>query len=91
MKVLLINGGPHKNGCINVALEEISKELKKQEIDTEIMWLGIKPIAGCIGCNKCLKSNNRCYIDDKVNEILEKLDEFVEDQHFFLEKYVHQL
>ena len=26
MKVLLVNGGPHKNGCTNRALEEVEKE-----------------------------------------------------------------
>lgn len=75
MKVLLVNGGPHKDGCTNVALEEISKELQKNNIETEIIWLGTKSIAGCIGCNQCLKTNNRCFIDDKVNEFLDKAKE----------------
>ena len=29
MKVILINGGPHKDGCTNLALEEIAKTLEK--------------------------------------------------------------
>ena len=48
MKVILVNGGPHKDGCTNVALEEVSKELNKQGIETEIIWLGVKPKGGCI-------------------------------------------
>ena len=44
MKVLLVNGSPHKDGCTNLALEEIEKTLKEQNIETEIMWLGVKPI-----------------------------------------------
>ena len=32
MKVLLVNGGPHKNGCIYTALEEIANELNKEGI-----------------------------------------------------------
>ena len=75
MKVILVNGGPHKDGCTNVALEEVSKELNKQGIETEIMWLGVKPIGGCIGCNTCLKTNNRCFMnEDKVNEFLDKAE-----------------
>ena len=76
MKVLLVNGSPHKDGCTNVALTEIEKELQKNGIGTEKMWLGAQPIAGCIGCNKCLNTNNRCFINDKVNEFLEICDNF---------------
>lgn len=50
MKVLLVNGGPHKNGCTATALKEIEDTLNKQGIETENFWLGTKPISGCIGC-----------------------------------------
>lgn len=75
MKVLLVNGGPHQDGCTNVALEEIEKVLNQNGIRTEMMWLGIKPIGGCIGCNVCLKQNNRCFMKDVVNEFLDKVEE----------------
>ena len=74
MKVLLVNGGPHKNGATNLALEEVEKELKKEGIETEIFWLGVEPIRGCIGCNKCRSNNNRCFVDDKVNEFIYKAE-----------------
>ena len=74
MKVILVNGSPHKDGCTNLALEEIEKELKKEGIETEIFWLGIEPIRGCIACNKCIKTNNRCFDNDKVNEFLDKVE-----------------
>ena len=44
MKVILVNGGPHQEGCTNLALEEIAKTLEKENIETEIIWLGVKPI-----------------------------------------------
>lgn len=72
MKVILINGGPHEDGCTNLALEEIIKTLKEENIETEKMWLGVKPIGGCIGCNHCINTDNRCFMDDKVNEFIEK-------------------
>ena len=75
MKVILINGGPHKDGCTNLALEEIAKTLEKEDIQTEIIWLGNKPIGGCIGCNSCLKNDNKCFMDDEVNKFLEKAKE----------------
>ena len=64
MKVILVNGGPHKDGCTNVALEEVEKTLKKEGIETETLWLGIKPIGGCIGCNVCLKNDNKCFMNN---------------------------
>ncbi len=70
MKVLLVNGGPHKAGCVNTALEEVAKELEKENIETEIFWLGIKPIAGCIACGSCAKTG-KCVFDDVVNEFVE--------------------
>lgn len=74
MKVILVNGGPHKNGCTYTALREVEKALNRQNIETEIFWLGTKPIAGCIGCGKCLETG-RCFLSDKVNEFLDKVEE----------------
>jgi len=76
MKVLLVNGSPHKDGCTNLALEEISKILEKNNIQTKIFWLGTKPIGGCIACNHCINTNNRCFMDDKVNEFLNICEDF---------------
>lgn len=46
MKVILVNGSPHKKGCTYTALAEVAKILKKEGVDTEIFWIGIKPLAG---------------------------------------------
>ncbi|PWR74353.1 flavodoxin family protein [Methanospirillum lacunae] len=70
MKVLLVNGSPHKKGCTSVALAEIEKTLQEEGIETEQFWLGVKPIAGCIGCLNCAKSG-KCFFDDCVNDFLE--------------------
>ncbi|MBQ8776473.1 MAG: flavodoxin family protein [Treponema sp.] len=75
MKVLLINGSPHKDGCTFTALNEVAKTLEKNGIETEILYLGVKPIAGCIACGKCSQLG-KCFIDDKVNEILARCNEF---------------
>ena len=74
MKVLLINGSPRKSGCTNRALEEVAAELKKNNIDSEILWLGASPMQDCIACGKC-KSTGKCIFDDIVNETALKLDE----------------
>lgn len=75
MKVLLINGSPHKEGCTFTALSEIAKTLNKHNIETEIFHIGAKPIAGCIACGKC-KENGKCIYEDGVNEIGSRIDTF---------------
>ena len=71
MKVLLINGSPHKNGCTNRALEEAAAALEKDGVNAEIFWIGAKPIGGCIGCEQCAKLK-KCVFNDIVNEFREK-------------------
>lgn len=75
MKVLLINGSPHKNGCTYTALSEIAKAMNGEHIDTEIFWIGSKPIGGCIGCYQCAKKKG-CVFSDIVNEFTAKAAEF---------------
>ena len=75
MKVLLINGSPHEHGCTYTALMEVAATLHKYQIETELLHLGKKPIAGCIACGKCAVSG-RCVFDDLVNQVLDRLDEF---------------
>ena len=77
MKVLLINGSPRVNGCTYTALYEISKELEKENIETEILHVGTKPIRGCTACGGCSKDNSgKCvFNDDTVNIALEKAKE----------------
>lgn len=74
MKVILVNGSPHAKGCTYTALNEVAKTLQKNGIETEIMWLGTKPVSGCIDCGNCFKTG-KCFIDDCVNEFLEKVPE----------------
>ncbi len=71
MKVLLVNGSPHKKGCTYTALEEVAKTLEESGIETEIFQLGNKPIGGCIGCGVCRKTGE-CFMKDIVNEFVEK-------------------
>lgn len=70
MKVLLVNGSPHKEGCTYTALQEVSKQFSKEGIDTEIFWIGKKAISGCIACKTCV-TKHACTFDDRVNEFLD--------------------
>lgn len=75
MKVILVNGSPHKNGCTHTALNEIAKELHAQGIETEEFWCGTKPVMGCIGCGRCKDTKQCWYAEDGVNEFLCKVPE----------------
>lgn len=70
MKVLLVNGSPHKEKCTYTALTEVASALNENGVDTDIFWIGNKPISGCLGCRTCAKKHS-CVIDDKVNEFLD--------------------
>lgn len=42
MKVLMINGSPHTQGCTRTALAEVAKSLGKEGIETEVLNIGTK-------------------------------------------------
>ena len=71
MKVLLLNGSPHTEGCTFTALSEIAKALNGEGIETEIIQIGNKEVRGCVACTSC-KKNGKCIYDDIVNEVAEK-------------------
>ena len=75
MKVLLINGSPHKNGCTYTALKEIADQLAKEGVDSEIYHIETEAIRPCLACRACAKLG-KCVIDDKVNEFVNKAAEF---------------
>ena len=67
MKVLLINGSPHANGCTYTALSEVAKVLKAEGIETQIFHIGKGLVRGCIACGGCAKQGRtvlcvRCWL-----------------------------
>lgn len=75
MKVLMVNGSPHEKGCTFNALTEIAGVLHKNGIDSEIFWIGNKPVSGCLACWKCAQLK-QCVINDRVNECLKMAKDF---------------
>ncbi|MGN0589887.1 MAG: flavodoxin family protein [Ruminiclostridium sp.] len=74
MKVLAINGSPHKEGNTYLALAKVCEKLNAEGIETEIVNVGALNITGCKACGACAKLG-RCRIEDGFNEISEKLPE----------------
>lgn len=72
MKVLLFNGSPRANGCTFTALSEIAKTLNAENIETEILQIGNKPVQDCIACGGCSGKDSCVFTNDCVNEWIEK-------------------
>lgn len=75
MKVLLVNGSVHENGCTYTALAEVAKALSANGVETEIYQLAKAQVHGCRGCWAC-KKTKKCVIEDGVNEFVEKAAQF---------------
>ena len=74
MKVLLLNGSPHANGCTAAALKEMIRVFDAEGVETELVHVGNKDIRGCISCGSCMKAG-KCVFDDPVNEVAPVFEE----------------
>ncbi len=77
MKVIAINGSPHKAGNTSAALKLMAEELEQEGIEVETIQVGQLAVHGCISCGHCYNSeNNQCvFKDDIVNEAAAKMRE----------------
>lgn len=73
MKVLMINGSPHREGNTAIALKEMEKIFEQEGIEAETVQIGNKDIQGCIACYSC-REKGRCVFDDEVNQIAAKFE-----------------
>lgn len=75
-KVLLINGSPRQQGNTFLALNEAAMALNEQGIETEIVWIGTKPVRGCIGCGACAErgAGHCVFGDDICNSVIDKMN-----------------
>lgn len=72
MKVLMLNGSFNPDGSTNVGLEIMAKTFAEEDVETEIVTVGGKPIADCIACGKCKELGRCVFADDAVNNFAEK-------------------
>lgn len=74
MNVIAINGSPKAEGNTYHGLKIVCESLENEGISTEIIHVGNKNIRGCLACGGCAANKNeKCVIDDEVNEIIQKL------------------
>lgn len=72
MKVLLVNGSSHPHGTTMAAIEEMERVFHAEGVETEVIQIGGKPIADCLQCNVCNKTDKCVFTDDGVNDFVEK-------------------
>lgn len=80
MKVLLINGSPHPDGNTSIALAEVANTLHQEGVETETLWIGTKPVQGCIACYKCATTGVCVFRDElyvKAREAVSKADAII--------------
>lgn len=74
MKVLMINGSPNEHGCTNKALTYVASALTEDGVDSEIVWLGKKPVQDCVGCRACGRLGHCVFTGDIVQELAQKAE-----------------
>ena len=74
MKVVIINGSPRSQGNTAIAVNEMVKVFKSENVETEVFQIGNQNIRGCVACNSCF-STGRCVFNDVVNKIAAAFDE----------------
>lgn len=72
MKVLLVNGSPHRKGNTSAVLAQVAKALEAQDVACETFWLGTRPIKDCMACGKCEQSGRCAMTHDVVNNFIDK-------------------
>ncbi|MBI9011051.1 MAG: flavodoxin family protein [Clostridiales bacterium] len=76
MKVVAFNGSPRGNGNTYTAIELVTENMVKAGVEVEIVHVGNQLIRGCLACNQCARNRDeRCVIDDEVNEWIQKMKE----------------
>jgi len=75
MKVVAFNGSSRKDGNTFLLLQVVLEELKKADINTELIQMAGAPIQGCISCFKCMERKNmQCAVTgDSFNEYFSKI------------------
>ena len=56
MKVIALNGSARKDGNTAILINLVFDELKKENIETELIQFAGKTINGCRACYQCFKN-----------------------------------
>ena len=74
MKVLIINGSPHKQGSTYTALREVETILNEEGVET--VYVNVPAdCPSCMACDYCHRTHEGCIKKDIVNDTYVLLDE----------------
>jgi multimeric flavodoxin WrbA len=74
MRVVALNGSPHRDGAVHMGIAVMAAELEKDGIDVEIIHVGHLRVRGCIDCGSCRELGACVFDDDPVNECAGKIN-----------------
>jgi multimeric flavodoxin WrbA len=72
IRVVAFNGSSRKDGNTAILLNFVLDELKKEDIETELIQLAGETLSGCIACYRCRENKDQkcAVINDRVNEYI---------------------
>ena len=75
MKVVAFNGSPRTDGNTSILLNSVLTEIAAEGIETELVQVGGRKIAGCTACEECIRNKDmQCSVtDDILNECFAKM------------------
>ncbi len=79
MRVVAINGSPHRDGNAARSLSRVGEVLRNGGVDFEVIHIGDKVVRGCTACGQCRKTGDgRCAFGeapDPVNGAVKRMSE----------------
>lgn len=77
MKVIAFSGSPREGGNTEQLIRRLFSILEENDIETELIQIGGKPIRCCTACMKCYENKDgTCVLDtDDLNEYFRKMME----------------
>jgi multimeric flavodoxin WrbA len=75
MKVVAFNGSSRKDGNTAILLNVVLEELRREEIETELIQLAGENLSGCIACYRCAENKDQkcAVVKDRMNEYIAKM------------------
>lgn len=74
MKIIVICGSPRSEGNTEIMSEAFVDGAKDQGHEVEMIHLGNKAVAPCLGCEYCFSHDGVCVQKDDMKDILNTLD-----------------
>lgn len=74
-KVLILEGSPRIKGNSSILSDEFEKGAVEAGCEVEKIHITRQKVAGCLGCDYCMRNNGLCVQKDDMQQIREKMTE----------------